>query len=224
MPHRSLSPSAIRPASASSVAPLLAAPLLAAPLLASLSLATGCGVSAPIGPGADAATVADAALGPDAHTGLADAAVLTPPVPYYEVPVDDASLLPHAFFEVPDVHYVRSGGTVTLTYDFPADLSGVVDQTVELSGPIDAEGNATLSGTQGTGTCTVSAGIVRCIETFTGLPLAPDAARAQVGGYGADAAARAARLAVVDRFLTDPIGIVVFDLATASEPSGGDDD
>lgn len=153
-----------------------------------------------------------------------DAAVLTPPLPYYEVPVDDPSLAPHAFFSVPDVHYVVADGIVTLDYDFPEELSGVFDQTVELRGPVDADGGATISGPQGTGTCTVASGVVRCIEYFSALPV--DAARAHslAGAYGTDTIARGARLAVIDRFVADPIGIVVFDLAEASEPSGGDDD
>ena len=164
------------------------------------------------------ASAVDAFVAPDDAT----TPLVAPALPYYEVPVEDPALAPHAFFAVPDVHYVRTGETVTLTYDFPADLSGVVDQTVELSGPIDAAGNATLSGVQGVGQCTVSSGVVRCVERFSALPLDPVSARAQIAGYGADPAVRAARLAVVDRFLTDPIGIVVFDLAAASEPSGGD--
>jgi hypothetical protein len=163
---------------------------------------------------------------PDAALDEVDArtSVPTPPLPYYEVPVDDPEQAPHAFFGVPDVHYVIAGGIVTLDYDFPEDLSGVIDQSVELSGPVDAQGNATISGPEGTGTCTVENGIVRCVEHFTALPMDPEHARSLVSSYSADPAARAARTAVIDRFVSDPIGIVVFDLAAASEPSGGDND
>ncbi len=154
----------------------------------------------------------------------ASVSVLTPPIPYYEVPVDDPALAPHVFFTVPDVHYVVTGDTVTLDYDFPEDLSGVFDQTVELSGPVDAHGNSTIAGPQGTGTCTVNDGIVRCIEHFSALPINPERARSFVSSYSTDSASRAARLAVLDRFIADPIGIIVFDLADASEPSGRDDD
>ena len=146
------------------------------------------------------------------------------PLPFYEVPVDDPALAHHAFFAVPDVHYVTTGSTVTLTYDFPEDLSGIFDQEVELTGPIDADGGATLSGPLGTGTCEVNAGVVRCVEHFTALPLDPDAARDRAVSYSALPDAVAARRAIIDRFVADPIGIVVFDRATASEPSGGDDD
>lgn len=161
----------------------------------------------------DAPVAIDAPSSPDAPSPL--------PLPYYEVPTSDSALAPHAFFAVPDVHYVRTGGTVVLTYDFPPDLSGVVDQPIELSGPVDAAGNATVSGPAGTGTCVVSAGVVRCTETFSaGLLLDTTAARALTSTYPGDAAARAARTQVIDLFASDPIGIVVFDLATASEPTG----
>lgn len=157
---------------------------------------------------------------PDAGAPAPDARVVSPlPLPFYEVPVDDPALASHAFFVVPDVHYVRTGDTVTLTYDFPPDLSGIVDQEVVLSGPVDASGGATLSGPLGTGTCEVSAGVGRCTEHFTTLPLDPAAARELAATYAASADAVAARRAVIDRFASDPIGIVVFDLATASEPT-----
>lgn len=154
-----------------------------------------------------------------------DAAVVPPPVPYYEVPTSDPALAPHAFFGVPDVHYVTTGSTVVLTYDFPPELSGVVDQPIELSGPIAADGSSTISGPAGTGTCTApSAGIVRCTETFgAGLALDRDAALAQAAAVP-DPVVRAGRAAVIEAFIQDPIGIVVFDLEAASEPSGGDRD
>jgi hypothetical protein len=197
--------------------------LCAGLLLAACDAPTASGAGTFDGGASDAGWGVDAAvLAEDAASAAPDAAFTAPSLPYYEVPVDDPTLAPHAFFAVPDVHYVRSGEMVTLTYDFPADLSGVLDQTVELSGPIDAAGNATLAGAQGVGQCTVAAGVVRCVEMFSALPIDPGSARAQVARYGTDPAMRAARLAVVDRFITDPIGIVVFDLATASEPSGGD--
>lgn len=150
----------------------------------------------------------------------ADAGTPPPlPLPFYEVPVDDAALAPHAFFAVPDVHYVTSGGTVTLTYDFPPELSGVVDQEVVLSGPVDASGNATVSGPVGSGTCMVEAGIVRCLEHFTGLPIDAGAASELAATYSTSPDLVDLRRAVLDRFAADPIGIVVFDRATASEPT-----
>ena len=157
---------------------------------------------------------------PDAASDPADAGIVSPlPLPFYEVPVDDGALAPHAFFVVPDVHYVTTGDTVTLTYDFPPDLSGIGDQEIVLSGPIDATGGATLSGPQGTGTCTVSGGVGRCLEHFTALPLDANAARAMATSYSTDLDNVAARRAVIDAFVSDPIGIVVFDVVTASEPT-----
>lgn len=162
----------------------------------------------------------DAGLDAGSDAGLA---VVTPALPYYEVPVDGA-LMAHAYFAVPDVHYVTTAGTVTLTYDFPADLSGVVDQEVVFTGPVDALGNATLSGPTGVGTCEATGNVVRCTETFSsGLAIDLPAATAMASAYPGDAAAREARVQVLDRFASDPIGIVVFDLEAASEPSGGDD-
>lgn len=176
---------------------------------------SGPSVGTDAGPGADAG-----APGLDATAPPPDAGSVQPPaLPFYEVPVDDPALAPHAFFAVPDVHYVTVGGTVTLTYDFPPDLSGIVDQEVVLSGPLDARGGATLSGALGTGTCEVRAGVGRCTEHFTALPLDPAAARALATSYAASADAVAARRAVIDRFASDPIGIVVFDVAVASEPT-----
>ena len=166
---------------------------------------------------------------PDAPS-VADATPFPSPLglPYYEVPVEDPALAPYAFFEVPDVHVVVAGGQVTLTYDFPPDLSGVEDQTVTLTGPVgpmagrEIEGTV-LSDTVGTGTCTVTAGVARCTEIFSALPLDHAAALATVDAAATTPAERAGRRAVVDAFVADPIGIVVFDLATALEPSGGDD-
>lgn len=149
--------------------------------------------------------------------------VAPPPVPFYEVPTTDGALAAHVFFAVPDVHYVTTAGIVTLTYDFPPELSGVVDQPLVFTGPVDAAGNATISGAAGTGTCTATGDIVRCTEHFSsGLLLDPASARAMASSYSADPAARAARSSVIDLFASDPIGIVVFDRIVASEPSGGD--
>ncbi|UJR80126.1 hypothetical protein [Sandaracinus amylolyticus] len=171
---------------------------------------------------------------PDASSATtSDAgATITPPLPlpYYEVPVTDPALAPHAFFFVPDVHVVVAAGEVTLTYDFPPDLSGVVDQTVTLRGPVGPVAGREIEGTTltdavGTGTCTVdAAGVARCTEIFTALPLDYAAALAAVEAGATSAEEALARRAVVDAFVSDPIGIVVFDLATALEPSGGDDD
>lgn len=190
-----------------------------------LPLLAACGASSPAPsdagqPAVDSGEPADASVPGDAGPPSADGGVPSPlPLPFYEVPVDDPSLAPHAFFAVPDVHYVVSGGTVTLTYDFPEDLSGMVDQEIVLSGPVDASGNATVSGAVGTGTCEVTAGVVRCLEHFTALPLDADAARSFAATYSTSEAAVAARREVIDRFVADPIGIVVFDLVTASEPT-----
>lgn len=157
---------------------------------------------------------------PDGGAQLPDSALTPPlPLPFYEVPVDDPALAAHAFFAVPDVHYVVEGGVVTLTYDFPLDLSGIDDQEVVLTGPVDANGGATVSGPLGSGTCEIHAGVGRCVERFTALPLDPSAARAMAAGYSSSADAVSARRAVIDRFVSDPIGIVVFDLAAASEPT-----
>lgn len=167
---------------------------------------------------------------PDAPSA-ADASPFPSPlaVPYYEVPVEDPALAPYAFFGVPDVHVVVAGGQVTLTYDFPPDLSGVEDQTVTLTGPVGPTAGREIEGTVlsdavGTGTCTVAAGIARCTEIFSALPLDHAAAVATVEAAATTPAERAGRRAVVDAFVADPIGIVVFDLAEALEPSGGDDD
>jgi hypothetical protein len=177
------------------------------------ALSTACGGGAP--GGGDAGTPT-----PDAVT-----TVTPPPVPYYEVPTGDPEMAAHAFFALPDVHYVTAGGIVTLTYDFPPELSGVIDQPLELSGPVAADGSSTISGPAGTGTCTVEAGIVRCLEVFgPGLQLDTAAALRGVDGYSSDPVARDLRAALITEFAQDPIGIVVFDLATASEPPGGDDE
>lgn len=162
-------------------------------------------------PAPDAAASTDAAVG-------TDAAAPPLPLPFYEVPTTNPALAPHAYFPVPDVHYFAVGGTVTLEYDFPEELSGIVDQTVTLSGPIEPDGSSTLSGAQGTGVCTVENGIVRCVETFTDLPLDPARAMMLAGSYSPDAEAQAARVDVIELFVSDPIGIVVFDRALANEP------
>lgn len=180
-------------------------------------------LDAPPMPGTDSdvppAPMADASLGAGA-----DAAIVPPPLPYYEVPTDDPSLAPHAFFPVPDVHYWVVDGVVTLTYDFPPDLSGVLDQPLEFRGPVAADGSSTISGPAGTGSCGAPvAGVVRCLEHFgPGLRLDTPSAIAAAQSI-TDPVARAAREAIVRQFAVDPIGIVVFDLATASKPPGGDD-
>jgi hypothetical protein len=178
------------------------------------------GSAVDVGPGPSDSGPSDS--GPS-DSGPSDSGTVTPPpVPYYEVPTTDGALASHVFFAVPDVHYVTTAGIVTLTYDFPPDLSGVIDQPLTFTGPVDAAGNATITGAAGTGTCTATGDIVRCTEHFSsGLLLDTASARAMTSGYSTDPAARAARSSVIDLFASDPIGIVVFDRILASEPSGG---
>ncbi len=130
----------------------------------------------------------------------------------YSVPTT-AALAAAATFDMPELNWSVQGNVATLAYNLPRALVGKVVR-VTFTGPFDpATGTATLSGTPGTSTCTVTATTVSCSEAMQGLvPLNPDlnvvsSLAATYAGPVSD------RTALAQQFAGDPIGIALIDLS-----------
>jgi hypothetical protein len=97
-----------------------------------------------------------------------------------------------------------------LKYDLPPVIAGN-DKDVELRARRQADGTWLLSGASGSGTCTESAdGDVECFEHLDGVVTSLAEATAAVNAISQTEAERVARLAVAERFIIDPLGIVKF--------------
>jgi hypothetical protein len=97
-----------------------------------------------------------------------------------------------------------------LSYDFPMLLAGTT-QKVQLSGNVDASGTtAQLTGPSGTATCAFASvsrpGHVRCTERLPGIVVDVTAVRALATTL--DPLHVDARVAVAERFDSEPIGVV----------------
>jgi hypothetical protein len=119
--------------------------------------------------------------------------------------------VPAAPFALASVRIEQSDGTVSVYYDLPADLVGQV-QKVELTGVPDSAGTLQLSGAAGTSTCTVSATLLECDEHLSGIHI--DAAQAS-----SDLPPGDPRIAAVEAFGSDPIGVLRVALPGAPEPA-----
>ncbi len=175
----------------------------------------GCGADGGGGPRprADAGSDASDDGGADELPPLPDS---PPASPIYEVPVTEEALAAVATFPVREVHWIVTGDSLTLEYDFPEALSGVADQEVFFTGTIVAPGIAEITGATGTGRCRFSPSVVLCREVFTDLARAPEAAVAMLAASGLGEADQARRAEVINIFDADPIGIVIFDAVVAS--------
>jgi hypothetical protein len=107
---------------------------------------------------------------------------------------------PTASFALSRVSIEQAGGVVSVYYDLPADLVGRT-QRVELDGLPDGDGAMQLAGTAGTSTCTVAQALLRCHEALSGVHV--DVAAASAGLSPGNP-----RLAAVQAFATDPIGVL----------------
>ena len=145
----------------------------------------------------------------------------------YSVPTT-ASLAAAATFDMAELNWSVKNNVATLAYNLPRALVGKLVR-VTFTGPFDpATGQATLTGTPGTSTCTVTAASVTCSETMQGLvPLNPDLTvvaklASTYPGPVAD------RTSIAQQFAGDPIGIATVDLSRPGvadtveiEPGGG---
>lgn len=127
----------------------------------------------------------------------------------YEVPV--APELAHVASNRVKVKLRDFGdGRVRLKYDLPEVIAGF-DREVDLDGVRAANGDIQLSGPSGTGSCTESpTGEVVCVEYLDGVAMSLAEATAAINAMPLTRADRVARIAVAERFITDPLGIVRF--------------
>ncbi len=157
------------------------------------------------------------ACSPDGATGTAGSGAAPPVVSgafrgTYEVPVG-AELAAAALYDVPIVEWTVEGGVAKLEYDLPLGLVGKAIK-LEFLGPAGASApTGALTGAPGTADCTVDGAAISCLEKMAGLlPLEPDyavveqLAKVEYTGPVAD------RIDVTKRFVSDPIGIIHFDL------------
>ena len=141
-------------------------------------------------------------------------------VGHYQVPTP-ASLASAATFSVPEVEWSVVGNTATLEYDLPVGLVGG-DVSVTLSGTL-APGATSIQLTSGpsSGSCTAQGSIVTCGEDLGNLGAMPVSMAVVQSTASADGISPASRdVAVANRFGSDPIGTVTFDL---SQPADDDD-
>ncbi len=127
----------------------------------------------------------------------------------YEVPIVSPELAPAASYRVAEITWRVVGDTATLEYDLPLGLVGTDKMRVEFIGPIDrSTQTARLTGPVGTAECTLSATEVSCLETMRGLlPLDIDMDVVRQVAASDYAGPAEHRVAVSERFSTDPIGI-----------------
>ncbi len=155
-------------------------------------------------------------------TGGAGGSAVTPAVykGTYEVPVT-ADLAAAAIYDVPEVEWTVTGGSVELHYDLPMGLVGQ-KLRVDFQGTVDAgAGTADLLGKIGDAQCTVAADSVSCLEHMPGLkPLTPDLAVVEQLAATEFSGPASMRVDVAKQFSVDPIGIVRVDLTSpvAVEP------
>jgi hypothetical protein len=113
----------------------------------------------------------------------------------YTVPAD-----PSVAFPVAEVSIATSNGVVDLYYELPesfyADSPGVY-----LTGTVQADGTAKLSGPAGTSSCALSATSLQCKEDLTGMRFNVAEAMDALPASAADARA-------VFAFFSDPIGVL----------------
>jgi hypothetical protein len=142
----------------------------------------------------------------------------------YEVPTS-LELAAAAQYPVDHVEWIVVDGNATLHYDLPLGLvGGKLDVT--LTGRVEANGTVALAGPVGVGSCFADARTITCREEFTGLGALPisvavieQLAATQYAGPVRD------RVAVAAMFASEPIGIVVIDLAApVIDDNGGGSD
>jgi hypothetical protein len=130
----------------------------------------------------------------------------------YSVPVAE-ELEPWAIYPLARVLLSRDEARVRIRYGFPRWLGGV-RQRIELEGAGASDGmpfDVTV-GAFGTGSCTQVGSQFQCREFLPGITVDRAQAEARMQEDGLLLEEIAQRLKVTDAFLTDPIGIVAFEL------------
>lgn len=133
----------------------------------------------------------------------------------YEVPVaaGDAELSVASVTTVYEARLAVREGVLTLEYDLPARLTGVVQQ-VQLEGSMpDGDTPLELAGPAGSAICSLENVTGRsfdlyCVEELPGVAVDRAALEVLLQTQGLDPAMIAAHLAVSDHFNEDPIGIL----------------
>lgn len=132
----------------------------------------------------------------------------------YEVPLDPehAELGDAAFTPVFGARLRIDEGQVSLSYDFPLELTGV-DQSVDFDGPLpEGDGPLVLAGDPGTATCSIRnvdgpSFDIHCFEELPGVDVDVAALETLLEERGVAPAEIAARIDVAKLFSEDPIGI-----------------
>jgi len=139
----------------------------------------------------------------------------------YEVPVS-ADLAAAALYDVPVVEWSVTDGVAKLEYDLPLGLVGTAIR-LEFVGPAGASApTGPLTGPPGTADCTFTGTAVSCLEKMAGLlPITPDYAVVEQLAKTEYAGPPADRVNVTKRFVSDPIGIVHFDLSALDDDAHG---
>jgi hypothetical protein len=124
-----------------------------------------------------------------------------------------------ATYAVPEVRWVIFGEQVVLAYNLPRLLVGQ-SFGLALAGTLSADRtSATLSGAAGTASCQTrpsDGALVRCDERFMGLVV--DLAGVRDRAEREDPGAVEARVAVSQRFASDPIGVLEIDAPIPTPP------
>ncbi|MBX3197402.1 MAG: hypothetical protein KF894_04525 [Labilithrix sp.] len=128
----------------------------------------------------------------------------------YEVPTSE-QLAPFASNPISVRVRTESTGKLRLKYKLPTVIAGEA-RGVDLDGRPDGAGGWELSGRLGAGRCAESAdGELACLIAYTdGLTMSLAEATAAVNAVSRTEAERAARQAVAEKFIIDPLGIVKF--------------
>ncbi|MBX3262006.1 MAG: hypothetical protein KF782_20145 [Labilithrix sp.] len=140
----------------------------------------------------------------------------------YDVPVPP-ELAAAATYKTSEVRWEVQNGTARLAYNLPKGLVGDSIR-VDFTGPFDTATNrGTLTGPAGTSECVATATAVSCTETMPGLlPIDVDMELVEAIAREEYAGPVEHRVAVTERFIGDPIGIIRFDLSTrVLEPAHG---
>ncbi|MBX3261466.1 MAG: hypothetical protein KF782_17420 [Labilithrix sp.] len=128
----------------------------------------------------------------------------------YEVPTD-AQLAPFASNPIEVRVRTESGGSFRLKYKLPTVIAGDA-RRIDLDGRPDGAGGWDVSGREGNGRCAEAPdGELACLIAYSdGLELSLAEATAAVNAISKTDEERAARQAVAEKFIIDPLGIVKF--------------
>jgi len=130
----------------------------------------------------------------------------------YRVPVPE-DLAPWATYAVDRVELEYDGQRIEIRYDFPRWLNGVgADVVLEGTYAVDTTGFEVTAPGLGSGTCVREHDRFECSEILSGISVDRSKAEERMQASNLDSEEIEQRLRVTDRFATDPIGVLEFQL------------